>query len=110
MAQFMWAGIRAILQCDWNPAGAGSFVALAQGLSGSFRRIAWFTFTAMFWTLWNVRNKLTIEGKAIAHPADAFFQMSIHMQHWRALVRQKDRALRNEAVGEVRRLHARARA
>jgi hypothetical protein len=28
----------------------------------------------MFWTLWNVRNKLTIEGKAIAHPANAFFQ------------------------------------
>jgi hypothetical protein len=36
--------------------------------------------------------------------------MSIHMQHWRALVRQKDRALLDEAVGEVRRMHARARA
>jgi hypothetical protein len=64
----------------------------------------------MFWTLWNVQNKLTIGGKAIAHPADAFFQMSIHMQHWRALVRQKDMALLDEAVGEVRRMHARARA
>jgi hypothetical protein len=27
MAQFMWAGIKEILQCDWNPAGAGGFVA-----------------------------------------------------------------------------------
>jgi hypothetical protein len=51
MAQFMWACIREILQCNWNPAGAGGFVALAQGLSGSFRRTAWFTFTSMFWTL-----------------------------------------------------------
>jgi hypothetical protein len=57
-----------------------------------------------------VRNKLPIEGKAISHPADAFFQMSIHMQHWRVLVRQRDRALLDEAVGEVRRLHARTRA
>jgi hypothetical protein len=110
MAQFMWAGIRDILKCDWNPAGAGGFVALAQALSGSFRRLAWFAFTVMFWTLWNVRNKLTMEGMAIAHPADAFFQMYLHMQHWRILVRQKDRTLLDEAVGEVWRLHARTRA
>jgi hypothetical protein len=64
----------------------------------------------MFWTLWIVQNKLTIEDKAIAHPANAFFQMSIHMQHWRALVRQKDRALLDEAVGEVQRLLMRTRA
>jgi hypothetical protein len=61
MAQFMWVGIREILHWDWNPAGAGGFVALAPGLSGPFRRLSWFAFTAMFWTLWNVRNKLTIE-------------------------------------------------
>jgi hypothetical protein len=85
-------------------------VALAQALSGSFRRLAWFAFAVMFWTLWNVRNKLTMEGMAIAHLADAFFQMSLHMQHWRVLVRQKDRTLLDKAVGEVWRLHARTRA
>jgi hypothetical protein len=110
MAQFMWAGIRDILKCDWNPVGAGGFVALAQALFGSFRRLASFAFTVMFWTLWNMRNKLTMEGMAIAHPADASFQMSLHMQHWRVLVRQKDRTLLDEAVGEVWRLHARTRA
>jgi hypothetical protein len=47
---------------------------------------------------------------SIAHPADAFFQMSLHMQHWRVLVRQKDRTLLDEVVGEVWRLHARTRA
>jgi hypothetical protein len=62
MAQFMWAGIRDILKCDWNPAGVGGFVALAQALSGSFRRLAWFAFAVMFWTLWNVRNVYCTPG------------------------------------------------
>jgi hypothetical protein len=44
---------------------------------------------------------LTIEGKLIGNPADAIFQMSLHMQHWRALVRPKERALLDEALGEV---------
>jgi hypothetical protein len=102
MASFMWAGIRDILHCDWNPAG--------QGLSCSFRRLVWFTFVAQSWALWNIRNKLTIEGKLIGNPADALFQMSLHMQHWRVLVRPKDRDLLDVALDEVRRLYARTRA
>jgi hypothetical protein len=110
LAGFMWAGIRDILHCDWNPAGAGEFLAIAQGLLGPFRRLVWFTFAAQCWALWNIRNKLTIEGKLIGNPADALFQMSLHMQHWRVLVRPKDRDLLDVATDEVRRLYARTRA
>jgi hypothetical protein len=110
MAGFMWAGVRELLKCEWNPAGAGEFLALVQGLSGPLRRLVWFTFAAQCWTLWNIRNKLAIEGKLIGHPADAFVQMSMHMQCWRVLVSQRDRALLDEARGEVKRLHARSRA
>jgi hypothetical protein len=102
MARFMWAGERDALHCDWNPAGAGDFLAIAAGLSGRFRRLVWFTFAGQCWALWNVRNKLTIEGKLIGNPADAFFQMSIHMQHWR--VRPKDHAWLDTATDEARRL------
>jgi hypothetical protein len=35
--------------------------------------------------------------------------MSIHMQSWRVLVRQRDRDLLDAALGELRRLHARTR-
>jgi hypothetical protein len=106
LAGFMWAGIRDILHYDWNSAGAGEFLTIAQGLSGPFRRLVWFTFAAQCWALWNIRNKLTIEGKLIGNPADVLFQMSLHMQHWRVLVRQKDRALLDVATNEVRRLYA----
>jgi hypothetical protein len=111
LARFMWAGVRELLGCNWNPAGAGDFVALAHRLPGPLRRLVWFTFAAQSWALWNIRNKLTIEGKLINNPADAFAKMSIYMQSWRVLVRPRDRAaLLEVALGEVRRLHARMRA
>ncbi|XP_051221392.1 uncharacterized protein [Lolium perenne] len=109
LARLMWAGVRELLSCDWNPAGAGDFIALSQGLSNPLRRLAWFTFAAQCWTLWNIRNKLAIEGKLIGNPADIFYQLSLHMQCWRVLVRPRDRDLLDLAVGGVRRLYARTR-
>jgi hypothetical protein len=109
LARFVWAGVRELLPCNWNPTGVGDFIAIVQGLSGPLRRLAWFAFAALGWTLWNTRNKLAIEGKVIGHPADVLFTMSIHMQSWRVLVRQRDRDLLDAALGELRRLHARTR-
>jgi hypothetical protein len=79
LAKFMWAGVRELLNCDWNLVGVGQFMGLDQGLSGSLCRLVWFTFAAQCWALWNIRNKLAIEGKLINNPADAVFQMSMHM-------------------------------
>jgi hypothetical protein len=109
IAKLMWAGIRDLLHCTWNLAGAADFIAIVNGLSGRLRRFAWYTFAAQSWALWNIRNKLAIEGSLINNPADAIFKMSIHMQSWRVLVRQRDRDLLDAALGELRRLHARTR-
>jgi hypothetical protein len=49
-ARLMWAGVRDLLSCDWNPAGVGEFIALAQGLTNPLRRLTWFTFAALCWT------------------------------------------------------------
>jgi hypothetical protein len=46
----------------------------------------------------------------IGNPADVFYHMIIHMQSWRVLVRQRDRAMLDVAVDDVRRLYARLRA
>jgi hypothetical protein len=110
LAKFLWAGVRELLKCDWNPSGIGHFITLAQNLSGPLRSLVWYTFAAQCWALWIIRNKLTIEGKLIGNPADAIFKMSIFMQQGRALVRPRERALLDAALGEVRRLHARSRA
>jgi hypothetical protein len=90
-----------------EPGWIGEFTALAQGLANPLRRLVCYTFAAQYWTLWNTRNKLAIEGKLIGNQADVFYQMSIHMQCWRVLVRRKDIELLDLAVGDVRRLYAR---
>jgi hypothetical protein len=105
----MWAGVRELLGDVWNPAGAGQFLAIVHGLSGPLRRTAWFTFAAQCWALWNIRNKLAIEGKLINSPADAMFQMMLYMQRWRALVRTKDRGLLDMTMDEIRRVQLRMR-
>jgi hypothetical protein len=110
LAKLMWAGARELLQCDWNPAGAGQFIGLVQNLSGSLRRLAWFTFAAQCWALWNIRNKLAMEGKTINNPADAFFHMITYMQRWRVLVRPRDREMLDVLMGELRGLQTRLRA
>jgi hypothetical protein len=109
LARFLWAGVRELLPCSWNPTGVGDFITIAQGLSVPLRRIAWFTFAALCWSLWNIRNKLAMEGKMISSPADALYKMSIYMQSWRVLARRRDRALLDEVRDGVRRLHARTR-
>jgi hypothetical protein len=106
LARFLWAGVRELLHCSWNPAGVGDFLAISHGLSGAYRRIVWFSFAALAWTLWNIRNKLTMEGVLIGKPADALYKMIIYMQQWRMLVKWKDRGLLDAAMETLRRLHA----
>jgi hypothetical protein len=93
IVRFVWAGVRELLRCDWNPAGARDFLIIAQNLSGSLRRVVWFMFVVQCWTLWLIRNKLTTEGKSINSHAHTFFQISLHMRSWRVLVKPKNMAL-----------------
>jgi RsiW-degrading membrane proteinase PrsW (M82 family) len=102
----MWAAIREILHCDWNPAGAGEFLAIAQGLSGRYRRLVWFAFAAQCWALWNVRNKMIFDGSLISNPSDVLYKMLIYMQQWRMLVKSTDRSLLDAAMEEIKRLHS----
>jgi hypothetical protein len=38
IARLMWAGVRELLHCDWNPAGPGEFIAIAQAYMAPFIR------------------------------------------------------------------------
>jgi hypothetical protein len=75
LARFMWAG-RELLPCNKNRIGVWDFITLAQGLSVPLRRLVWFTFAALCWTLSNIHNKLPMEGKMISSLVDALYKMS----------------------------------
>jgi hypothetical protein len=85
LAKLAWAGARELLQCSWNPTGAGQFI-----LSGSLRRLAWFTFAAQCWALWNIRNKFTIQGTFPSQLADGLYKMLIYLQVSKPVARRRD--------------------
>jgi hypothetical protein len=64
-----------------EPVRDGDFISLSrQDFSSPLHRLVWFTFATLSWSLWNIKNKLTIEGKPIGNQVGAFFHMLIHMQ------------------------------
>ena len=50
------------------------------------------TFGGILWTLWNVRNKMAIEGVFLQVPTDIFFKFDFLIQKWRRLLRASDQA------------------
>ncbi|XP_051229193.1 uncharacterized protein [Lolium perenne] len=83
LAQFAWAVLRQLLECNWRPANFPQFHAILSGFAGYSRRILWVLFLAQSWALWTIRNKLTIDRKIINHPADFIYKFVIFLQLWR---------------------------
>ena len=50
------------------------------------------TFGGILSTLWNVRNKMAIEGVFLQVPTDIFFKFDSLIQKWRRLLRAADQA------------------
>lgn len=62
MAQFLWGCIRDVTWCSWAPPSFTDVHTLSASLSGLPRRVAWISFSALTWTLCQIRNKALIEG------------------------------------------------
>ena len=60
-------------------------------------------------TLWNMRNKFTIEGVFPSQPADGLYKMIMYMQVWKSVARRQDRDMVEVAIGRIRSLHAATR-
>jgi len=45
----------------------------------------------LLWTLWNVRNKMAIEGVFLRAPTNIIFKFDSFIQRWRRLLRESDR-------------------
>ena len=105
LAKFMWSAVRELLHCSWNPSCFADFFRLLQGHTGQSRRVLWICSAALCWTLWNMRNKITIEGILPSQPADTLFKMSMYMQVWKPVARRQDRCVVELAISEIRRLY-----
>jgi hypothetical protein len=82
-----------VLGCNWCHANYAQFHAIASSssLSGRPRRLFWVFFLAHSWSLWSIRNKLSIERKCIKHPTDVLYKSIIFLQQWSLKASAKDK-------------------
>ena len=109
LAKYMWSAVRELLSCDWNPTCIGDVFRLLQHDKGQTKRVLWTCCAALCWTLWNVRNKFTIEQKFPAQPADCLYKLSTYLQGWRPVARRCDREALELTIRKIRELHATVR-
>ena len=83
LAKFLWSAVRELLHCSWNPTCFAELFRLLQGYAGRARRVLWICCAGLCWTLWNMRNKYTIEGIFPSQPADCLFKLAMYLQVWK---------------------------
>jgi hypothetical protein len=92
LAGFDWGVLRQLLGCDWRTSNFPQFHHTLSSLPGSPRRLLWILFLVQSWALGQIRNKLTIEKKVIAHLADVIFKTMIFLQLWSINSKTRDKA------------------
>jgi hypothetical protein len=80
MAKFMWSAVRKLLSCSWNPSCFADMCRLLHGQTTKMKRVLGIYYAALCWTLWNLRNKFTIEGIFPTQPADSLYKLSMYLQ------------------------------
>jgi hypothetical protein len=90
-AKFLWTSLKEALGWDrppdsledsfdhWLPIGCTDYIIKA------------FLFGVVLWGLWNVRNKLSIEGMAPKSPTDILYNILSLLQRWGVLLRRPEK-------------------
>ena len=87
----LWCFVREALGPEWEAHDLAEFLQVRATQVGRKRRLFWFIFVAMMWTLWTIRNKMVIERVFPRRASDSFFRFLAFLQHWHPLARPRDR-------------------
>jgi hypothetical protein len=90
--RFLWSFVQEALGTAWQARDLGEFLEAHANQTGTRRRLFWFMFAEMSWTLWITRNKMVIEKVFPRHASDSVFIILASLQLWYPLCRQWDRA------------------
>jgi hypothetical protein len=105
MAKFLWSAVRELLGGAWNPTCTADVFRFLARQFGQPKRVISICCAALLRTIWNIRNKFTIEGSFPSQSADAFYKLSMYLQVWRPVARQRDRAVLDVTIRRIRVLH-----
>lgn len=105
LARFAWSAVREAAGVSWNPSSGADLLNLLAPLQGSSKRVIWRSVGALLWSLWTIRNKLTIEGVFPSHPADCIFKCTTLLQQWAPLGRRQDSETMEVAIARFKTIY-----
>lgn len=79
LARFAWSAVRDTFKQNWNPQSSDNLLNLLSAQRGANARVVWRSVGVLLWSIWTVRNKIAIEHKFHAHPADILFKCHIFL-------------------------------
>ena len=105
LAKFGWSVVRQLLGCSWSPANFPQFYENLQFVLGHRHRLCWIIVSFLFWALWIIRHKLTIEKKVLRHPADLIFKILMFLQFWSSLSKEREQEALQAMAGELKAIY-----
>lgn len=109
MEVFAWSAVREAFGLDWDPSSGANLVQLLNSLQGSSKRVMWRCVGALLWSIWYIRNKITIEAVFPSHPADYLFKTNLFLQQWMPLQKQKEGGLLEMEISKLQQVYHVAR-
>ena len=109
LARFAWSAVRDAFNQNWNPQSSHDMLSILTSQRGANARIVWRCVGALLWSLWTVRNKITIEHKFPVHPAEIIFKCHIFLQVWAPLGKKRDVDRMNETMELIKTTMVKAR-
>lgn len=102
LARYAWSVVREAAGLYWDPTSSSYLFQLLDALRGGPSRVMWRWVVALLWSLWKIRNKITIESIFPSHPADCLFKMHLFLQQWRPFGKQKEGDLKDVAINKIK--------
>lgn len=92
LASFVWTCVKGCLNWQRIPTSLDDFQQFWLDDRGAHTyHISLFSFAALVWSLWKVRNKMAIEKSFPKQPITAFFKSLSCLQRWKILLKEEDR-------------------
>lgn len=92
LANFVWTSIKEMLKWEKTPKSLDNFQHNWLDARGAnYYNTCLFSFAALAWTLWKIRNKMAIEKNFPKQPIEALFKSISCLQKWRILVKEGER-------------------
>jgi hypothetical protein len=96
MAKFLWIGLKKALGWDRVPGGYQDYLENWLPLRSCSYGVKLFAFAMALWTLWNIRNKMAIEGVFVRNPITVFHKLYMLLQGWRVRLKSSEQERRGD--------------